>query len=314
MTALLRLLAIAAGYGRAVLVIGLLTGVAFPSLAVAMKPWLPELIALLLFIAALRIGPREALGAVRDLPMTAGIALVFQLAMPAAAILILDVFSWLSSPIAMPLILMLSASSISGSPNLAVAIGHNPAPASRMLILGTAMLPLTVLVPFWLMPELGSIGEVVGSAGRLLGVIAMAAGAAFAIRGIFLPQPSPETIRGIDGLSAIAMAVVVIGLVSEVGPAMTATPSRFVFWLFLACAANFGLQVSTFLILSRTPLRADRAAYSIVAGNRNIALFLVALPASLTDPLLLFIGCYQVPMYLTPVLLQRFYKAEQKQT
>ncbi len=46
---------------------------------------------------------------------------------------------------------------------------------------------------------------------------------------------------------------------------------------------------------------------SVVAGNRNIALFLVALPAAVTDPVLVFIGCYQVPMYLTPVLLGRFY-------
>ena len=46
---------------------------------------------------------------------------------------------------------------------------------------------------------------------------------------------------------------------------------------------------------------------SIVAGNRNIALFLVALPAEITNPLLIFIGCYQVPMYLTPILMRRLY-------
>ena len=46
-------------------------------------------------------------------------------------------------------------------------------------------------------------------------------------------------------------------------------------------------------------------------GNRWIvvALFLVALPQATTDPLLIFIGCYQIPMYLTPVLLGRFYGA-----
>jgi len=29
-----------------------------------------------------------------------------------------------------------------------------------------------------------------------------------------------------------------------------------------------------------------------------------------TDPLLLFIGCYQIPMYLTPILLGRFYRRD----
>jgi len=47
---------------------------------------------------------------------------------------------------------------------------------------------------------------------------------------------------------------------------------------------------------------------AIIAGNRNIALFLTALPTPVTDPLLLFIGCYQIPMYLTPILLGRFYR------
>ena len=31
-------------------------------------------------------------------------------------------------------------------------------------------------------------------------------------------------------------------------------------------------------------------------------------PAEVTDKLLLFIGCYQLPMYLTPMLLGRFYR------
>ena len=49
----------------------------------------------------------------------------------------------------------------------------------------------------------------------------------------------------------------------------------------------------------------DRPGTALVAGNRNIALFLVALPAETTDALLLFIGAYQVPMYLTPMLMRR---------
>lgn len=46
---------------------------------------------------------------------------------------------------------------------------------------------------------------------------------------------------------------------------------------------------------------------SNIAGNCNIALFLVVLPAATTDPVLIFIDYYQIPMYLTPILLQRFY-------
>ncbi|WP_436644205.1 hypothetical protein [Microbaculum sp. FT89] len=308
MTSLVSLLGYAARHGRILLIAGLVAGIALPGAAVVMKAWLPELVALLLFVAALRIGPRQALGAVGDLSVTAGLTLLFQLAIPAAAILVMMAGGWLDHPIALSLVLMLSASSISGSPNLTLLTGNDPAPALRLLIFGTAVLPATVLIPFWLVPELGTAGEVLLAAGRLLGVIAIAGGVAFLIRGFLLPLPAPETLRAIDGLSAIAMAVLVVGLMSAVGPAMVETPATFLFWLAIACAANLGLQVAVAFALRNSRLKDSRAAYSIVAGNRNMALFLVALPASTTDPLLLFIGCYQIPMYLTPILLRRLYR------
>jgi hypothetical protein len=45
------------------------------------------------------------------------------------------------------------------------------------------------------------------------------------------------------------------------------------------------------------------APLAIVAGNRNLALFLGVVPPETVMPLLLFVGCYQVPMYLTPMLI-----------
>ena len=36
-----------------------------------------------------------------------------------------------------------------------------------------------------------------------------------------------------------------------------------------------------------------------------MALFLGVLPAAVTDELLLLIGCFQVPMYLTPLVLPK---------
>ena len=49
-------------------------------------------------------------------------------------------------------------------------------------------------------------------------------------------------------------------------------------------------------------------ALAIVAGNRNLALFLGAVPPETLEALLLFVGCYQVPMYLTPLVMARLYR------
>ena len=92
------------------------------------------------------------------------------------------------------------------------------------------------------------------------------------------------------------------------------TDSRSFGWtLAAACIANFSLQLAAWFVLKYvrgvSGLQDGTAVpYAIIAGNRNVALFLAALPAAQTEPLMLFIGCYQIPMYLTPLLFRRLYK------
>ena len=105
---------------------------------------------------------------------------------------------------------------------------------------------------------------------------------------------------------AIIMAVVVIGLMSAVGPALWNEPLKLAGVLALSAAMNFGLQAGAFAALRNTG--AARVAYAIVAGNRNMGLFLAVLPSDLIDNILLFLGCYQISMYLTPILMRRLYK------
>ena len=80
----------------------------------------------------------------------------------------------------------------------------------------------------------------------------------------------------------------------------------------LAFGLNIGLQVLSFVTTRKVLSERERVPVSIVAGNRNIAIFLVALPASIADPLLIFLGCYQVPMYLTPLILERLYRSKHR--
>lgn len=308
MSVVQRGLGAAARHGRLLLVAGLLTGLLLPSLAQAMRPWLPELVAGLMFVAALRIGPRQALGAVRELPGVAGLVLVYQLGLPLALAGAFWAAGLGGTAAATALILMAAASPISGAPNLTVLTGGDPAPVLRFLIVATAFLPLTVLPVFFVAEGLGGAGAVLAAAARLMAVILLAAGAAFTLRHVFLRAPQPPTIAALDGLSALAMAIVVVGLMSEAGPTLMAHPATFAGWLALACAGNLGAQVVAALVLKRTRFRDHRVGLSISAGNRNVALFLVALPAEVTSPLLVFIGCYQVPMYLTPVIMRRLYR------
>lgn len=304
---MIALLAFAGRHGRLLLVLGLVAGIVLPDLALALKPWIGEMIASLLFLAALRVGPRQALGASRDIGFSLAAVLLLQVLLPVALVLIFLGFGW-TGTLATALMLMAAAAPITGSPNLTIMTGHDPAPALRVLIVGTALLPLTVVPAFWLSPALDDSSQVFAAAARLLVIIMVSAGLAFVIRARFLPDPGPDAVRAIDGASAIAMAVVVVGLMSAVGPAIGGDPAGLAFNLAVAFAVNFAIQIGVALLLHRAGRRRIAAPLAIVAGNRNIALFLTALPAATSDPLLLFIGCYQIPMYLTPILLGGFYR------
>ena len=95
---------------------------------------------------------------------------------------------------------------------------------------------------------------------------------------------------------------------SAINDAFLRSPVYLFGLLVLAFAVNIGLQISCFFLWGRTTLTDYRVPVSVIAGNRNIALYLTALPAAVTEPLLAFIGCYQFPMYLTPLLMNRLYK------
>ena len=304
-----RFLRFAARHGRACLVLGLVAGFALPDLAQALKPALPPMVAALVFLSALRIGARAAIGNLAEARGNLGLVLALQGAVPLVLVAAFLPLGPAAGTVGLALVLAMSAPSISGGPAFTAMLGHDPAPAMRMLILGTALLPLTVLPVFWLLPALGGPGGVVQAALRLTLVIGVATTAAFTLRRLTFPNPGPETIRALDGAAAIALAVIVIALMSAVGPALRTDPAVLAGWLALAFGINFGMQALSFGLHRATGRMANAVPVSVIAGNRNIALFLVALPAQVTDPVLIFIGCYQVPMYLTPVLLRRFYRA-----
>lgn len=295
--------------GPWVLASGLAVGIAFPGLGAVVRPWLPEMVVMLLFLASLRIGFAEMAGSVQALLRASGMVLVFQLLCPLVVVIVGYGFGVIDQTWLVALVIMMSASSIVGSPNMALMMGHAPDTAMRMLVVGTAMLPLTVVPVFLLMPSLGGATVIVWAAAKLLLVILGSTLAAMACRKWPLRDMGPLGQRRLDGVSAIVLAVFVIGLTQAAGDTLRAAPVTMLWWLGVAFLANFGAQVVCFFTVREWIKPGAAVGVSLVAGNRNVALFLVSLPAEVTAPLLVFIGCYQIPMFLTPLVLGRLYKA-----
>lgn len=296
--------------GRFALIAGLVAGLALPAVAATLKPWLPQMIAVLLVITALRIGHRAVVGALSDLRWSIGSVVVLQILLPLLLLAGCWILGLADTPIAMAMVLATAAPAISGSANLAVMLGQDAGRMMQILVLGTALFPFTTLPLLALMPQLGDPQTILMAAFKLLGVILISTGLGFGLRAVLFPTPSPGQIKALDGLSVLAFSAVVIGLMAAMNPALRSDPGAVVLWAVLAFAISYITQIATYRILIRTRLSAVAGPLAIGAGNRNIALFLVALPEQILAPLMVFIGCWQLPMYLTPVLLRRLYNAK----
>lgn len=302
-------LVLAARHGQWVLVAGLVAGLALPGLAHVLRPWLPVLVALLVFLSLLRLKPGALAMALRTLPQTAAIAAVLQLVLPLGVWAGAQALGLGAHPASLALVLMCAAPSIMGSPNISMMLGAPPDYALRLMVVGTALLPLTVLPVFAIMPAVQGTAAVGQAAVRLVALIGLSALAAIAVQRVALRHGHPKTHQRLEGVSALALAVFVIGLMPQVSALALQAPATLVFWLMVAFGANMGGQILAWYLLRGRLPHAQAVPLALITGNRNIALFLVSLPAETTAPIMGFIGCYQLPMYLTPLLMARLYRA-----
>lgn len=303
-----RVLAWIARQGRYALLVGLGLGMAFPGLAIAMRPTIEPLVVFLLFLAVLRLGPLGLKEGLKGAKQAVLAAIGLQMALPVGAILILGALGLLTHPVALGVVLMLSAPPITGSPHLAAMAGVDPAPALHQLVVGTLLLPLTALPVFWLIPDFGDFANVVRAVLGLLAMICLAGLLALGLGRFGVVKDTPQNKTAIDAAVAITLGAVVIGLMSAMGPALHENPVGLAMMIAVAFGVNAFLQIGAYWMARGLNRQAMAPAMGIVAGNRNIAILLGVLPTDLAATLLLFIGCYQFPMYLTPILFGRLYK------
>ncbi len=289
-------------YGRWVLPFGLILGFALPSAAIYLAKWIPHLIALILLIACLQI--RQAVD-LRHLFAQATIKwmLACQLLLPVVVWLFLSLLSIPSHWIA-PAVLVASAAPITGGPSLVIMLKGDARQALDFLLIGTMLLPVTCIPGLLLINSSGSIYFVALTALKLLLLIGVVLLLAAVIRRYWATLSRYRDDQTLDGVSAVLMALVVMGLMAgfHVGGLRASDVLLTLVW---AVVINFAFQLLGFLGGKLHKL--NPIATGVSAGNRNIALFLAALPSEASAPLLLFIACYQIPMYLTPLLGSVFY-------
>ncbi len=307
---MIRAFAFLGRHGRWVLPAGLVAGLLLPWAAGPLRQAIPWFIGLLLFLAVLRILPDAgAAASMRSSAAWTSTLLrvgVAQLLLPISVFCLLSLMQapWVA---VLAATLVAAAPPVSGSPNLVLLLRGDAALAMRWLMLGTVLVPLSCLPVLYLLQPEQSITTMLSPALQLLVLI----GGSVLLALLVMPLLRRGKVRlnaaALDGVSALALALMVVGLMSAIHDPANGW-AEVGQMLLLALLVNIGYQALG--VLGSRFARQGSArtiGTGVVYGNRNIALFLAALPATQMEPLLLFIACYQVPMYLTPLIGEAFY-------
>ncbi|MDH3230370.1 MAG: hypothetical protein OEN55_11310 [Alphaproteobacteria bacterium] len=301
-----QLLAMLARHARPVLAGGIFAGLLLPDLAALLRPLMEAAVVASLTLSMLRID-WPAIVAYGRQPARAGAALGWiLLGAPALTLMAVTVLG-VPAGLAVALVFAAAAPPVTAAPAFALLLGLDAALALVVLVVGTALLPLTLgPVAFWLLDLELSVGL-----GPFLMRIAVFIGLPFLVSGIsrrFIGRGRLDARASeINGAIVLALVVFAIGIMDGVTARLLADPRTVAAFAGAAFALNFALQAlgtAAFLWMGRR----QALTLGLSSGYRNMAIMLV-LTAGIAGPdMWLYVAMAQLPMYILPMLTAPLYR------
>ena len=301
-----RMLAWSARAGSVLLAVGIFGGVASPALAHSMRDFVTPNVFCMMTLVLLRVDLPGTLAHLRRPGRVAALVLFQLVASPLVAWLAVSAVG-LERGIADGVVIFATGCAATSSPAFARMVGLDPELSLIGALATTALVPLTAPpLALWLMGIDLSIGAA-AFAGRLVLLVGLPMLLSLALRQLIGPARLAEWGEAVDGL--LVWLVVFYGFAVMDGLAGRAAADMG--WVMRAVAAafvaNYGLNLLGTAAFMRLGARTAATA-GLMAGNRNMALFLAVLPGSTDPKILLFLGLSQFPLFLSPFMLRPAYR------
>lgn len=293
---------------RWVLALGALLALFLQDLATFLRPALPVFVALMYFLAMVRVDLPAIFHRLLNLQrmmIAMGTCIALMIGLP-ILVAILSKILGLSTEINASMIYISAAPPLGSAAALCLLLGLDAALALELTIIGSFLAP--VLGPLVTSFLLGNAVEVdpIDMSLRLALMIGAGAILALIIRPLIGPKVINENASIFDGIGAVAMIATILPIFAGVTGYITDTPLLAICVLCLVFVLNIGMQIIATPLLRKITHNESAGAVGLICGNRNAALFMAALPQS--PVFTLFVALYQFPMYMTPLLLKRFYR------
>jgi BASS family bile acid:Na+ symporter len=298
----LRFLEWSARQGGALLAIGIFVGLLVPPLAALFRDVVTITVAGLMTLVLLRVDLTQVLAYLRRPILVAALTAWLLLALPVLAYAV-ALAAGLDGPLGAALVISATGCAATSSPAFARMVGLD---GEISLVVAVVT---TLLVPFTAPPlALGLMGiDLAISLPGLMTRLALVVGVPLLLSIIIRRAVGDEPLRrfgpAVDGAVVWLVVLYGFGVMDGMLAKLLADPSWVLGGLALAFAGNFGMNAATALAFAPAGRRLALAG-GLLAGNRNMALYLAVLPAATDERILLFFALCQFPLFLSPFLLR----------
>lgn len=287
------------------LAVGIFAGVFIPPLAALFRDFVTVTVAGLMTLVLLRVDLAQVLAYLRRPVLVAAMTTWLLLVMPVIAYAV-AMAAGLDGPLGAALVISATGCAATSSPAFARMVGLD---GEISLVVAVVT---TLLVPFTAPPlALGLMGiDLAISLGGLMTRLALVVGlpllVSIAIRRVVRAEVLHRFGPAVDGSVVWLVVLYGFGVMDGMLAKLLAEPGWVMGGLALAFAGNFGMNVMTALVFLPAGRRLALAG-GLLAGNRNMALYLAVLPAATDERILLFFALCQFPLFLSPFLLRPVY-------
>jgi len=290
---------------RWVLAVGVVLATFLPGLSAFLRPYLPGLVVLVFCVSMARLD----LGALARRASRPG-RLAALTVWTVALLVVTPAAIWAGTRAAgLPeahvaaLVYTFAAPPIASAPALCLLLGLDAAFALELTVAASLATPfIGPAVTRALLGEAAPL-DAFDLSLRVAAMIAAGVVAALALRRLLGADRIARHGGAFDGVATVVLLVFVIPLFDGFWGVVRGLPWFALGTLALVLAANWGAQVVVALAARRGAAPGMAGASGLMWGNRNVSIYLAALPP---DPLFgLYVALYQLPMLFTPLVLGR---------
>ena len=290
--------------------LGVFVGLALPSVADMLRPWLTPAVWVLLYLAMMRIAWRDLVERMRRPVFSAALIFWMLIVTPtivAGALAFFDIRPGLVAA----MVLAASSAPLFSTPSLGVMFGLDGALLLIVLVATTLLVPLTLPLMASLLIGFDLGAEPSALMMRLGGLVLSAAVCAAISRRLFGEARVAAAAQTVDGISVGLLIVFAVGIMSGVTARIIADPLDIAYVAMLSFIVYTGLMVLGFAVFAfAVPGVGRRGSLSagFISGTRNLAIILAVLPVNVDLDVPLFFAVGQFPIYIMPMVLRPVFR------